>query len=257
MLSAFVSLFLRVVEESFLSLGQSPRRVAILLAVFVAGLVFAFATRGVEGLSINARSLATTLSPAIFVWLVIFAVQIVRVPYQAYERQRTAKEEMAKVAADRDAAIERIRHSVDMNLPWVHNMMGVLSAFQKYARLRGPLQPASAPKFLVSFGEGSGPLAGDVTQWAVFAGVGGNGDLQNIGVRPENLDVESQRGMTANVLIVHAVRQTTAVLTLADDLGFLLPTRLAYAMPDTGTAIPEDVVWLQFGPGVRWSNDTQ
>lgn len=244
MVSAAATLYLRVLEESFTWLGQSPARVLVLIAIVGISVFIVWATSGPEGLKLNFQSLAKILAAPIFVWLVIFAIQLVRVPYQAYERQTRA--------------IEDLRHSADVNQPGIHNSMGVIAAFQKYGRATAPLRsPGSSPNILVSAADDTGELAWQVTQWAVFAGAGSNGDLQNIGVRPENLEAESKRGMMPNMLLVHAVTETPAVLTLVSDLTMLLPAKLVYTMPDVPQAIPPHVVWLQFGPGLRWTNDTR
>jgi hypothetical protein len=100
-------------------------------------------------------------------------------------------------------------------------------------------------------------LAGQVAQWAVFGSGIGNGDLQNIGVRPERLDVEAHRGMLPKLLLVHVMIQTPAVVALVDDLAPLLPTKLVYTMPDVSDPISSHIVWLQFGPGLRWTNDSR
>jgi hypothetical protein len=52
MLSAGLNLYLRILEESFLWLGQSPARVLVLIAIVAAGGFIAYATRGEEGLSL-------------------------------------------------------------------------------------------------------------------------------------------------------------------------------------------------------------
>lgn len=244
MLSAAVTLYLRVLEESFTWLGQSPPRVLGLIAIVVVGVLIAYATSGSEGLKLNVQGLAKMLAAPVLVWLVIFSIQLFRVPYLAYERQKTA--------------IEDLRHSTDVNQPGIHNMMGVIAAFQKFGRATASQRPLGAPpNLLISAATESKNLAWQVTQWAVFAGAGGNGDLQNIGVRPENLDTESQRGIESKTLLIHAPTETPAILTLVSDLAMLLPTKLVYSMPETSSPIAPYVIWLQFGPGLRWSNDSE
>jgi hypothetical protein len=257
MLSAALTLYLRVLEESFTWLGQSPARVLGLIVIVIVGAVIAFATSGPEGLRVDVQSLAKALAAPILVWLVIFAIQVIRVPYHAYRQQsQTAITQTTRVA-ELERILDDRRHDVDPTEPGVSNMLAVIRAFQNHARAIGPRPPGSTPAILVSAAEDSKKLAWDVTQWAVFAGFGGNGDLQNIGVSPENLDVESKRGMVPNLLLIHAVKHTPAVQALVDSLSVLLPTRLVYTMPDTDAPVPSDVLWLQFGPGVRWHNDSR
>jgi hypothetical protein len=244
MLSAAMTLYLRVLEESFTWLGQSPARVLGLIAIVAVGVLIAYATSGSEGVKLNVQGLAKMLAAPILVWLVIFAIQLFRVPYRAYERQKDA--------------IENLKHSTDVNQPGIQNMTGVIGAFRKFARATSSQRPPAAPpNILISAAVDSKELAWQVTQWAVFAEAGGNGNLQNIGVRPENLEIESRRGMEPNTLLVHAVTETPAILTLVSDLEMLLPTKLVYSMPQTGSPIAPYVIWLQFGAGLRWSNDNR
>ena len=217
-----------------------------------------YAKRGTEGIRLDIQTLATTVSPFIAIWLLILAWHLIALPYRAYQRQREA----ATIATARVDALTRIldnrRHFVDMAEPGVENMMGVIRAFQKYGRAVGPTVPRGAgPSILISAADDSASLAGQVAQWAVFGSGVGNGDLQNIGIRPEQLDVEARRGMMSRVLLVHVVKQTPANVALADDLSVLLPTRLVYTMPDVQQTIPDYVVWLQFGSDLRWANESR
>lgn len=256
MLSAGLTVFARAVAESFSTIGQTAGGIVFSVLGLGAGLAFAYARRGTEGVRVDLQSLATVLTPFILIWLGVLAWHLLAVPYRAYQRQReTAIAASARVEV-LTRTLEERRHVVDMTEPGIENMMGVIRAFQKYGRAVNPLRPAgSSPGILVSAAEDSASLAGQVTQWAVFGSGIGNGNLQNIGVRPEHLDVESRRGMLPNVLLVHVVTETPAVVGLVGDLAPLLPTKLVYTMPDVQQPIPPYVVWLQFGPGLRWTND--
>ncbi len=255
MLSALFAVFSRAVAEALATIGQTAGGVVFSILGIGLGLVFAYARRGTDGLRFDLQGLATVLTPMIAIWLVVLAWHLMAVPYRAYQQQRdTAITTTARVA-ELETTLDERRYIVDMTEPGVTNMLAVFRAFQNYAREIGPRPPASPPSVLVSTADDSKELAWQVTQWAVFAGAGGNGDLQNIGVRPENLESESRRGMAPNLLQVHVPTQTPAVVGLSDALSVLLPTRLVYTMPDTGQPIPPNVIWLQFGPGLRWAND--
>lgn len=188
-------------------------------------------------------------------WFVVLAWHLLAVPYRAYQQQHAAATAATVRADELTRKLEERRHVVDMSEPGIQNMMGVIAAFQRYGRALNPLRPpGSPPAILVSAAEDSSSLAWQVTQWAVFGSGIGNGDLQNIGVRPEHLDVESRRGMLPKILLVHVATQTPAAVALVDDLAPVLPTKLVYTMPDVREPIPPHVVWLQFGPGLRWTN---
>jgi hypothetical protein len=257
MLSALFTLFSRAVAEALNTIGQTAGGLVFSILGVGLGLVFAYARRGSEGVRFDLHILATALTPLIALWLVVLAWHLVGVPYRAYQQQRDTATRATALVAELEKSLEQRRHAVDMTEPGVRNMLGVIAAFQKYRGSIGPLLPASGPHILVSAAEDSTQIAWQVTQWAVFGSGIGNGDLQNIGVKPENLDVESRRGMVPKVLLVHVVRQTPEVLALVDDLSPLIPPRLVYTMPDTQNPIPSNIIWLQFGPGVRWASEMQ
>lgn len=257
MLSALFAVFSRAVAEALATIGQTAGGVVLSILGIGLGLVFAYARRGAEGVRFDLQALATALTPLIAIWLIVLAWHLLAVPYRAYQQQRDTAITAAARVAELERTLDERRHAVDMSEPGVSNMMGVIAAFKKYRRAIEPVPPAASPGILISAADDSRELAGQVTQWAVFGAGIGNGDLQNIGVRPENLDVESQRGMVQNVLLIHAVPDAPGVLTLSDDLASLLPTRRVFTMPETPAPIPPNVIWLQFGSGLRWNNDNR
>jgi hypothetical protein len=71
-------------------------------------------------------------------------------------------------------------------------------------------------------------------------------------------------GMIPGTIVLHAPRDNKAALELFDHLSNLLPLRRSYDMPSPDQlsrmySVPnkghEDLVWLQFGSGVRWNSE--
>lgn len=258
MLSAVFALFSRAVAETLNTMGQTASGAVFSILSVVLGFAFAYARRGPEGARLDLQAVATALTPVIALGLMVLTWHLVALPYRSYQQHRETATQNAARVKELEKTLEDRRHSVDVNEPGVHNLMGVIAAFQKYGRAVNPLRPpGSPPAILVSAAEESADLAWQVTQWAVFGSGIGNGNVQNHGVRPENLEAESQRGMVPRMLLVHAVTETPAILNLVSDLEMLLPTKLVFAMPATEAPIPPTVVWLQFGFSVRWRNDTR
>jgi competence protein ComGC len=257
MISALFAVFAQAVEKTFITIGQTATGLIVSIAIAASGVAFTYARKGADAVRFDLQTFAVTVSPLILVWLLILAWHLVNVPYLAYQQQRITASTGAARIAELEQALTAHRHDVDMNEPGVSNMTSVIRAFMKYRRAIEPVPPAAPPRIIVSAAEESQGLAWQLTQWAVLGSGIGNGNLLNLGVRPEHLEAESQRGMLPNVLLIHAVPDAPGVLSLADDLSSLLATKRVFTMPETPGPIPPGVIWLQFGPGLRWNNDTR
>ena len=80
-----------------------------------------------------------------------------------------------------------------------------------------------------------------------------NGDSQNIGVRPEEVEEESSKGMISGVVVLHAVPGTIGADKLVDDIGNLIQTKRSYKMPRP-VSPSANVIWLQFGNETQWNS---
>ena len=218
-LNQSLALFSRAVENTFSTLIPNVGGAIVTTLAFALGLALTFSRRGVEGLRLDVQSFITTVTPFILISLVLLGWNLIAIPYRELQARRSAATTTAsEVRQLRKELLDR-RHSVDMTEPGLTNMLGVIRAFQNFAQARGPVPPGASPSILVSSADDTKDLAWQVTQWAVFARAGGNGDLQNIGVRPENLAAESTRGITTGHLLLHVPPQTPANPTLAHDVA--------------------------------------
>lgn len=88
--------------------------------------------------------------------------------------------------------------------------------------------------------------------FAVFGANCANGDLNNVGVRPENVEAETSKGMVPGVIVFHAPPDAKGASQLETDLSNLFQVKRAYTIP--GNA-PENTIWVQFGAGVVWNTE--
>jgi hypothetical protein len=81
-----------------------------------------------------------------------------------------------------------------------------------------------------------------------------NGNLSNVGVKPENLERETARGSVPHVVILHALPETKGADQLINDLENMIQIRRSYKMPKGTPPPPDNLIWLQFGTGTKWNS---
>jgi hypothetical protein len=113
-----------------------------------------------------------------------------------------------------------------------------------------------AGRFMGAFGQFAvdGTNIGNISRAPVQLG-----NLQNIGIKPENTQDLENAASKEGTLMVFAVADThhpDRVMKLTDALASLvLRVERSYKMPPTPMPLPPNVVWLHFGKGVRWSSE--
>jgi hypothetical protein len=88
--------------------------------------------------------------------------------------------------------------------------------------------------------------------FAVFGSNCPNGNLQNIGIKPENNAEESIKGAVPGIVMLHALPDTKGADQLSNDLSNLFQVRRSYKMP---ASAPENTIWIQFGPTTKWNSE--
>jgi len=147
-------------------------------------------------------------------------------------------------------ALEQSRHNVNVSSIAFQNALSVLRTFMSFRRAIGP---DAHCWILVTAPQDVSALVGIVIPVAVAGANCPNGDLQNIGVKPEDVEEEMSKGMMPGVLVLHAVPGTAGADRLVDDIGNSIQTRRSYKMPRPVSA-PANVIWLQFGTGTKWNS---
>jgi len=143
-----------------------------------------------------------------------------------------------------------IWNNIKTSSPAFYNGREILRAFMSYRRTIGPDAKCMT---LVTSTEDSANLAGTVIAFSVPGSNCPNGDLQNIGVKPEDVDKESLNGMIPGKIVLHALPDTKGADRLVDDLGNLIQTTRSYEMPRP-VKPSENIIWLQFGAGTKWNS---
>jgi hypothetical protein len=181
-------------------------------------------------------------------WLDHYNLVLAKVPLNA---------QVAKQSAEISALKQKqIKKTYEPNFrdPEFGLLTGTVAAFQKFRRAIGPdvhcWLLTTEPTDTVIEG------IGDISMTIISAGVLGsncpNGNLRNIGVRPQDAEAKGGEGMVAGTLIFHALADQKGAETLFDDLRMMFTNvKRSYTFP-VPVAPADNVVWLQFGQGVKW-----
>jgi len=146
--------------------------------------------------------------------------------------------------------LEKKRQNLQTSDPAFLNMTNTIRAFMIY---RKEIGPKATCRILVTVpkDEDSSMFMPFIT-FAVFASNCPNGDLQNIGIKPENVDDELLKGMVPGVLVLHAPPGAKGADRLTNNLSNLIQTRRVYTLP---AKAPDNTIWIQFGTHTKWNTE--
>ncbi|BBO71395.1 hypothetical protein DSCA_53250 [Desulfosarcina alkanivorans] len=145
--------------------------------------------------------------------------------------------------------LESDRHNLNISSPAFQNGKGILRAFMSYRRSIGP---EASCRILITAPADSANIASTVASLAVLGSNCPNGDLQNIGVKPWEVEKVSQNGIVPGKIVLHALPNTKGADRLVDDLSNLIQTTRSYEIPRP-VDISDNIIWLQFGSGTKWN----
>jgi hypothetical protein len=179
-------------------------------------------------------------------WVGLTFVSMARIVRGDHVLLRRAVAENASLRA----TLERKRHNLDRTDPAFLNMIYTIRAFMAY---RDAIGHDAKCQILITEPPGNLTPAFVIASFAVTGSKCANGNLQSIGIKPENELNESRKGEVNGVIVLHALPGTNGADRLVDELGNLLQVRRDYAMPSSPLKLPENTIWLQFGPGTAWN----
>jgi len=182
------------------------------------------------------------LAAALVLYLVHF---FFLTPKRLYEEQLAIANSVPRLEAE----LEAKRHALSTTDPAFHNMHDVVRMFMSYRRAIG-YDASCRILFTATTKEGK-ELIGIVMPLAVLGSNCSNGDLQNIGVRSEEVGKVESSGEISGVVNLHAPPEAKGVDQLVSNLGSYIQVRRSYSLPRPAD---DNVMWLQFGPGVKWNS---
>lgn len=191
--------------------------------------------------------------PGVFVaFCLVVAFNLTAIPYRAY----LGRQETIRSLRESNTALQTIlhtrRHSLSSTEPAFENSWGVTMAFRQWRQSLGD----ESGLLLVTADKEAGDFAGRFTPFAVTGSNLGNGNLQNIGIKPEHTEDVEKAASIDGTLVIHARPEVKGVLQLMDTLGpKVMRIERSYKMPATPIPLPPNVLWLHFGRGVRWSSE--
>ncbi len=134
--------------------------------------------------------------------------------------------------------------------PAFQNMTNTIRAFMTWRRNIGYDAPCRI--LVTSPDKEDGGLYMTFITFAVFGSNCANGDLNNVGVKPENIETETSKGMIPGVVVFHALPDAKGANQLQTELENLFQVKRAYTIPGN---TPENTIWLQFGTGLKWNTE--
>jgi hypothetical protein len=127
------------------------------------------------------------------------------------------------------------------------HFLDVLQAFSVYRRRIGGTSPTCLLK--VTSPKESQAIATMIIQLGHLGS-----ECSSVGPMDIDLDPDARRetetGMVDGVVIFHARKGDSAAFELFGTLGSIIPLRRSFDVP---SANPSRLVWLQFGPRVKWN----
>jgi hypothetical protein len=203
-------------------------------------------------------------APALAYLLLIPVFGSIYWPYHVYSNdQATAKTLQAtltKTEQQRDdavsksnelqATLERRRNIPDFNDPYFSNVIGGFRSFMTYRTAIG----TGKCMFLIT----APPDSADVERVMMYIGVYGancpNGNLQNIGMTPEESEAAYLKGVPEGEVIFHAPSNWDGATALMDSLNDLVEMHRDYHLP---RASPDNYIWFQIGHNVKFKSQKQ
>lgn len=183
----------------------------------------------------------------VLVWLLFFTAAVERL---AYDKWADAETRAAKAGAEVNKLVIE-RAEIQAQLDDKRHTLQVLEAFRTY---RGYLGTDRNCMILVS-----GPASSTVSRMigVLIPGVVSgsncpNGNLLNIGVKPEDEEAENVKGAMPGFVVLHAPSDAKEANYLESTLSNVLPLKRSYTLP---RPIQGHMIWLQVGEGTKWNDE--
>lgn len=203
------------------------------------------------------EALKDSLITGIFIGLMLVFVVLVSLTYYlfktVYYDHQLLVSKVNSLTSDNsrlEVKVEEKRQNLDVRDPAFLNMTNTIQAFMIYRRDIGP----DASCMILTSSLDNSYLAYLVMVFGVIGANCPNGNLLNIGVKPQDLDVENAKGEVPSIVVLHALPESKGVDRLVTNLGNLFQVRRSYKMPSKATSIPENTIWLQFGTNAKWNS---
>jgi hypothetical protein len=246
-------------------LGYFAPAIAIVL-VFVIALLMRIRKEGKAGFSAHLKQVFdATLVPSALAFLLvygaIFSWAAVRELWLDHYNLVVAKSPLnlqitkqSAEIADLNKKLLKKTYEPNFRDPQFGLLTGTVGAFMKFRRAIGPDAHCwiltTEPSDTVTQG------IGDTSMTIISAGVLGsncpNGNLRNIGVRPQDVEAKSAEGIINGTLVFHALADQKGAEPLFDDLRQMFSAvKRSYTFP-APVAPADNIIWLQFGSGVKW-----
>jgi hypothetical protein len=219
-----------------------------MIATVILFLISLYITTKRRGKNEVKKTLFTALEglkiPIIIAVIILLLNLLFFTPKRLYEEQKTLRVNVLNL----QVALKDRTHNIHPEDPAYWNLAKTIDAFSNLRRanadkgcrvtLTMPRTGNNSVAQIIFFGAG---LA-DCPPTAL-----------DLSIDPEK-EAVAMKGVESDTVIVHAIKGLKGGLKFSDTMGALFNVRRSYE-PFPG--MPQDVIWLQFGPDVQWNSLTQ
>lgn len=200
---------------------------------------------------LGALIILTILVWGVFVWRTVYYVHTglkYEIVLARQQNQKSGESDNLQIREIR-SELESRKHVLRNTDPSFQNMTNTIRAFMTWRRNIGYDSPC---KILVTSPDGDDNMYMTFITMAVFGSNCSNGDLNNVGVKRENIEDETKKGMVPGIIVFHAPADAAGANQLENELSNLFQVKRAFTIP--GDAQP-NTIWLQFGTGVKFNSE--
>jgi hypothetical protein len=185
----------------------------------------------------------------VVVWAVLFGWSMANTVYTDHQYLVSENGQLASRMHTLEDTLQTKANTLDTKDPVTVNLIYMMQAFRSYRGMLGGFNKISCQVRLTA-PQDSGPIASEIAQFSIQAT-----NCTTFGPMDSNSDPDEKRDTIAGKpgkVIFHARRDDKAAFALYDNLASLIPLERSYDVP---AGNPQNYVWLQFGPEVKWNSE--
>ena len=192
----------------------------------------------------------STVIVTVVVWSALFGWSVANTIYTDHENLASDVRQLTKDNQQLQSTLQTKTHNLDPRDPVTGNLIYLLQAFRSYRGALGGFNKIDCQVRLTAPHD-SGLITSEIAEFSIQAT-----NCTTFGPIPYDNDPDEKRDTFTDIesgkIIFHARRDDKAAFALYDNLSSLIPLERSYEVP---VGSPQNYVWLQFGPGVKWNSE--
>jgi hypothetical protein len=206
---------------------------------------------GSHELRVALKAFLATIPAIVLAWVVLWVWHMARYPAKRHADEVTLRGGLEAENLRLRGEVARKRHNLGPSEPAFENASAVWAAFSKWREDVG--EPT--PLLLTTWPDPPSRFVLTFLSYAVKGCRIGNGNLHNLGIKPEDIeDMENQ--LPRDAVVLHASSDAKGAMALFDSLSSkVLYLKRSYKMPRAPKPYSPNTIWLHFGAGSRWTSE--